>query len=150
MSDIHIEDFYKDAGRILLQLYRAFPRKTLLLIEDISGPDHPDEYGLHSLRHQSCFSTAIWLSEAGYLHYADTLRQEGLDQVVLSHKAFTLLSSQAPWLENNNTELKNLPPSVQAARQSNVHQLREAIKEGASADIRQVMHQLLLQAKHHV
>lgn len=57
MADLHIDDFYRDAALILLRLYRTFPRKTILYVDDISGPDTPDEFGLHSERFQSCFST---------------------------------------------------------------------------------------------
>lgn len=149
LSDIHIDDFYKDAGRMLVQLYRAFPRKTLLLVEDISGPDTPDEYGLHSDRHQSCFGAAMWLAESGYMRYQDTIRQEGLDQVVLTHKAFTLLSSRASFIGEDAFVDTELPASVQENQQTNVHQLREALASGSSQQIRQVMQHLLLQSRHH-
>ncbi|MYM61787.1 hypothetical protein [Pseudomaricurvus sp. HS19] len=149
MSDLHIDDFYKDAGKILAQLYRAFPRKTLLLVEDISGADTPDEYGLHSVRHQACFGTAIWLAESGYIRYAETLRQEGLDEVVLTHKGFTLLSARANHLPEGYLGDSDLPESVIAAQQTNIHQLREALKSGSSVEIGQVMQQMLLQSHQH-
>lgn len=147
MSDIHIDDFYKDAAKILVQLYRSFPRKDLLLVEDISGPDTPDEYGLHSTRHQAGFGAALWLAESGYLSYGDTIRQEGMDQVILTHKAFTLLSSPAPALVVEVAE--DLPPSVLESQQTNIHQLREALRAGSSRQIRQAMHSLMLQAAHY-
>ncbi len=147
MSDLHIEDFYKDAGKMLAQLYRAFPRKTLLLVEDISGPDTPDEYGLHSERHQSCFGAAVWLAESGYLSYADTIRQEGLDQAILTHKAFTLLCAQAERIDTPLDE--TLPESVKEIHQTNIHQLREALRSGDSTRIRRVMQQLMRQASQH-
>lgn len=147
MSDIHIDDFYKDAGKILVQLYRSFPRKNLLLVEDISGPDTPDEYGLHSERHQSCFGAAIWLAESGYLSFGETIRQEGMDQVTLTHKAFTLLSSKATALV---AEVEpDLPSSVLEIQQTNIHQLREALRAGDSQQIRRTMHNLLLQSTNH-
>lgn len=149
MSDIHIDDFYKDAGRILVQLYRSFPRRTLLLAEDISGPDTPDEYGLHSDRHQACFGAALWLADSGYLDYQDTIRQEGLDQVILTHKAFTLLSARATFVTGAANRDGDLPASVQENLQTNIHQLREALSSGASHNIRQVMQHLLLQSRHH-
>ena len=149
MSDIHIDDFYKDAGKILVQLYRSFPRKDLLLVEDICGPDTPDEYGLHSERHQSCFGAAIWLSESGYLDYGETIRQEGMDQVILTHKAFTLLSGRATFVSEQEFSGSDLPSSVIENQQSNIHQLREAIKSGSSNRIRQTVQHLLLQSKHH-
>lgn len=142
MSDIHIDDFYKDAAKILVQLYRSFPRKNLLLIEDISGPDTPDEYGLHSTRHQAGFGTALWLADCGYLSYGETIRQEGMDEVTLTHKAFILLSSPATTLVADVA--RDLPPSVLEIQQTNIHQLREALRVGSSRQIRLAMHNVML------
>ena len=75
MADIHIEEFYKDAAIALVQLYNAFPRRVNLFVEDIAGPDEPDEFGLHSKRHMACFGTLLWLAEEGLLRYVDTIRQ---------------------------------------------------------------------------
>lgn len=147
MSDIHIDDFYQDAAKILVQLYRSFPRKDLLLIEDINGADTPDEYGLHSTRHQSCLGAALWLAESGYLSYGETIRQEGMDQVILTHKAFTLLSSPAT-LQVVEIE-PDLPPSVLEIQQTNIHQLREALRAGSSHQIRLAMHHLMRQSLQH-
>nr|WP_279537098.1 hypothetical protein [Aestuariicella hydrocarbonica] len=130
-------------------MYRSFPRKFLLLVEDISGPDTPDEYGLHSQRHQSCFGAALWLSDSGYITYDATIRQEGLDQVILTHKAFTLLSARAGFVESASEGNPELPLSVFENQQTNIHQLREALRSGASHQIRQVMHNIMLEAKHH-
>lgn len=152
MSDIHIDDFYKDAARVLTQLYGSFPRKSILYVEDIAGPDTPDEFGLHSERHQACFSTMIWLAEASYLSYGETIRQEALDQTCLSHKGFTLLSTRSTFVADpltGETAAAALPDSVKAIEQTNVSQLRQALKSRSSARIRQCMHQLLLQARHY-
>lgn len=153
MSDIHIDDFYRDVAKILLQLYSYFPRKSTLYVEDISGSDTPDEFGLHSDRHQACFSAMIWLAESQYLQYGDTVRQEALDQVVLTHKAFTLLSSRATFLPADaaaaQEEQGDLPASVVESSRSNIAQLRKALKEGSSTTIRQVVHRLLLESRHH-
>ncbi len=149
MSDIHIDDFYKDTGKILVQLYRSFPRKDLLLVEDISGADTPDEYGLHSERHQSCFGAAIWLAESGYIQYGETIRQEGMDQVTLTHKAFTLLSAKAAFIPETHESAKDLPPSVAELHQSNIQQLRDALRSGSSNQIKQTVQSLLTQSKHH-
>ena len=106
MADIHIEEFYKDAAIALVQLYNAFPRRVNLFVEDIAGPDEPDEFGLHSKRHMACFGTLLWLAEEGLLRYVDTIRQEALDQAVLTQRAFVRLSSPAsPDLhEENNAD----------------------------------------------
>ena len=61
MPDIHIEEFYRDAAIALLQLYSVFPRRINLFVEDIAGPDDPDEFGLHSPRHQACFGALLWI-----------------------------------------------------------------------------------------
>ncbi|GAA5316515.1 MAG: hypothetical protein AseanaTS_17190 [Candidatus Pelagadaptatus aseana] len=148
MGDIHIDDFYKDAGKILALLYRSFPRKTLLFVEDICGPDTPDEYGLHSERHQSCFGAAIWLAESGYLKYSEAVRQEALDQAVLSHKAFTLLSARAAFLPTHD-DAEHLPPSVRESQSSNIFLLRDALKVGDSNKIRQIVQHLLVQSRNY-
>lgn len=146
MADIHIADFYKDVARIFTQLYLSFPRKITLFVEDISGPDSPDEFGLHCARFQSCFSTMIWLAEAGYITYESTIRQEALDQVTLSHKGFTLLYSRLDLEEHAGIAVdadKELPPSVQDTFATNIYLVRQALKSGSSHAIEQVVQTLL-------
>ncbi|MBB6523284.1 hypothetical protein [Pseudoteredinibacter isoporae] len=98
MGDLHIDDFYRDSARILLQLYRHFPRRELIYTEDIAGPDTPDDFGLPSDRHQACFATLLWLAENDYLSYGSTIAQEALDQAVLNQRGFNLLAT----LEDRN------------------------------------------------
>ena len=95
MADLHIDDFYRDSAMILLRLYSSFPQKTILYVDDVSGPDTPDEFGLHSARYQACFSAMVWLAEAGYVNFTDTIRDEALDQAVLSQKGFLMLSMRS-------------------------------------------------------
>jgi len=137
MSDIHIDVFYKDACRILLQLYKNFPKKTTMLVEDIAGPDEPDEFGLASERHQACFATMIWLAEAGYLSYLETIRQEALDQTVLSHKGFILLTA-APYQQQDCT--LELSPAC-----AHITQLRSALQNGSSSELETAMRDILMQ-----
>lgn len=92
MATLHIEDFYKDCTRILLQLFASFPRKSSVFVEDISGADTPDEYGVHSKRFQACFGAMVWLAEEGYLRFESTIRQEAVDQATLTQKGFLMLS----------------------------------------------------------
>lgn len=92
MQDLHIGDFFRDSARMLVMLYRRFPTKSALYIEDIVGPDQPDEFGLHSRRYMAGFHTAIWLAEEGYYRFNQTIQQEALDEVVLSQKAMLHLS----------------------------------------------------------
>ena len=146
MTDLHIDDFYRDSAMILLRLYSSFPRKTILYVDDVCGPDTPDEFGLHSERHQACFSAMAWLAEAGYLAFSETIREEALDQAVLSQRGFLLLSSRSE-LELGIPDEENidddLPPSVMQHSLSNIMQIRRALREGSSIVIRQVMHYLL-------
>ena len=94
MHDLHIGDFYNDVARILVALYMRFPVRSALYIEDISGPDTPDEFGLQSPRHMACYSTALWLAEEGYFRYTDTIHQQALDEAVLSQTSFLFFTAK--------------------------------------------------------
>jgi hypothetical protein len=146
MADLHIDDFYRDCALTMLRLYASFPRKIVLYVDDICGPDTPDEFGLHSERHQACFSAMVWLAEAGYITFTEAVREEALDQTVLTRRGFLLLSSRSeidlgqPEDEANDDDL---PPSVMERSMTNVMQIRRAVREGSSIVIQQVMHYLL-------
>lgn len=145
MADIHIEEFYKDTAIALVQLYNAFPRRVNLFVEDIAGPDEPDEFGLHSRRHMACFGSLLWLAEEGLLRYVDTIRQEALDQAVLTQIAFTRLSAPASeaLITANAPEATQapdqIPPSVRDDFSTHIHIIRSALKHGNSARLSQVM-----------
>lgn len=94
MHDLHIGDFYNDVARILVLLYKRFPVRSALYIEDIIGPDNTDEFGLHSPRHTSCFSAALWLAEEGYFRYSGTIQQHALDEAVLSQASFLYFTTK--------------------------------------------------------
>jgi hypothetical protein len=144
MADLHIDDFYRDCAMIMLRLYSSFPRKTILYVDDICGPDTPDEFGLHSERHQSCFSAMVWLADAGYVQFSESIREEALDQAVLSQKGFLLLSTRSEIELGIADEVEDsLPPSVMEKSMTNVTQIRRAVGEGSSIFIQQVMHYLL-------
>lgn len=146
MADIHIADFHRDCANILVTLYRNFPRKIHLYVDDIAGPDEPDEFGLPSPRHQSCFATMIWLAEAGYVQYVTTIRQEALDQACLTHLGFILLSSikHQPSRGASVTKSEEYPENVHKMPYSKqepepppkprtyVQHLRNEIKAGSS------------------
>lgn len=144
MADIHVEEFYKDVAIALVQLYGAFPRRINLFVEDIAGPDEPDEFGLHSKRHMACFGALLWLEEEGLLRYVDTIRQEALDQAVLTREAFIRLSAPAPRalaeriLPSSETT-DALPPSVQQDLSTHIHLFRQALRSGHSARISEVV-----------
>jgi len=141
MADIHVEEFYKDAAIALAQLYSAFPRRVNLFVEDIAGPDETDEFGLHSKRHMACFGALLWLAEEGFLRYVDTIRQEALDQAVLTQEAFTRLSSPAPdalvekLMGPEDPTRTSLPPSLQEDLSSHIHLVRTALKSRHSVRI---------------
>ena len=147
MSDIHIDDFYKDAARILLVLYQYFPRPYTVYVADISGFDEPDEYGLHSDRHQACFSSMVWLADAGLLRYVDIINKDAIDQAVLTQKALTLLTTRSAI--RFQPEEESMPPSVADEHASHVHQLRFAVKSGASFTLRRIVQHLLNEARNH-
>lgn len=141
MADIHVEEFYKDTAIALAQLYSVFPRRVNLFVEDIAGPDQTDEFGLHSKRHMACFGALLWLAEEGFLRYVDTIRQEALDQAVLTQEAFIRLSAPAPndlvqALSGSKDPIgASLPPSVQEDLSSHIHLVRTALKSRDSVRI---------------
>lgn len=149
MNDIHISDFYKDAALILIMLYKHFPRKHLLFVEDISGPDTPDEFGLPTTRHLACLQTMIWLGDEGLLRFDDIVRQEAIEQAVLTQRAFLLLSSvslpKSASLTKTPEELST-PHSVLISQHTRVQALETVIKTQDSLKLRQLMRSLMADA----
>ena len=143
MADIHSDDFYRDVATIFLRLYAVFPRKSTLYVEDICGPDQPDEFGLHHPRFQAGFSAMVWLADHDYLHFQETIRAEALDQVVLSQKAFLLLTSRSSLEPVESNDENDLPPSVLEQTASNITQLRSALREGSSIRMQKCVSYLL-------
>ncbi len=148
MADIHIEEFYRDSAVALVQLYSVFPRRIDLFVEDIAGPDQPDEFGLHSPRHMACLGALLWLAEEGLLRYVDTIRQEALDQAVLTREALIRLTSPAPRELTRELSLAEpgvpardaeLPPSVIQHRSTWIHVLRQSIRGGHSPTLSRAM-----------
>ncbi|XOV81566.1 MAG: hypothetical protein ACFHXK_11845 [bacterium] len=141
MSGIHIDEFYADAAQIIVSLYGVFPRPVTIFVEDICGPDEPDEYGVHSHRHLACFATLLWLAEEGYIRYNDTIRQEAIDQAVLTGRCFTALLTPAPGIEGQ--EPAELPPSIKAEHATVIYQLRQALKSKSSLAVQDAFSPLL-------
>lgn len=139
MSDIHLDDFYRDTARILVALYNHFPRKTTLYVEDIAGPDQPDEFGLHSPRHLACFHTLMWLAHTDYLTYESLIRQEAADEIVLSHRGFLLLTSELP----TGTTIHASAPLQQLI----IQRIRRELKEGTSTTLANLMHQVITHSR---
>lgn len=127
-ADIHIDDFYRDTAKTLVSLYNHFPRALTVYVEDISGPDTPDEFGLHSTRHESCLSTLIWLGTAGYLNYSSLVRREAIEQATLTHHAFLLLNSADSQHALN-------PLEAHGSDALFINQLRQELQNGTSSSL---------------
>lgn len=147
MSDIHIDDFYRDTARILVALYNQFPRKVTLYVEDIAGPDTPDEFGLHSPRHLACFHTMLWLANSDYLVYESLIRQEAVDQIVLSHRAFLLLSSTLPADTTATEHALQLPATIAAQEHLIINRIRRELKDGTSFSLAALIRHTLVQSR---
>ena len=106
--------------------------------QDICGPDEPDEFGVHSHRYQACFATLLWLGEEGYIRYKDTIRQDAIDQAVLSGRCFAALLKP---IENDQDP--SLPPSVQAEHSTVIYQLEAALKARSSIAVQSAFAPLL-------
>ena len=91
MLDVHIDDFFKDCSTILLLGFRRFPRTQTLFVEDISGPDEMDEFGLHSNRHLAALGALQWLKEEGYVCFGVMDRQLSVDDFVLTSRSLSRL-----------------------------------------------------------
>ena len=133
MADLHIEEFCHDTLRTLIQLYQVFPRRRAIYVEDICGSDEPDELGMHSARHLACLGTMLWLAEEGYIRYVDTIYQEGIDQAVLTHRSFVLLTGVS------NLRLRepepDSPPGVAHEKLMLSEQMRAALQSRSSERI---------------
>jgi hypothetical protein len=134
MTGINVDEFCKDAARTLLVLHQAFPRPHSIFVEDLCGPDQVDEFGMHSDRHLACFSALLWLAEEGCLRYADTIRQEAVDQAVLTGRCFTVLT--IPLAAPLPPEAATLPVSVRLEQQTHVHRIEQAVASRSSSRIR--------------
>ena len=157
MADINIENFYKHIARILSILYTAFPSKTPLYVDDVAGVDDPDEYGLHSPDYTAGFFAMLWLADEQYIRYMDTIRQDGVDQAVLTHKAFLKLTQvsepiyQATIDQTEEADLISVPqtldpdlsPSVIEDHMLVINQLRHALRSGDSIAIAKVVRHIL-------
>ena len=128
MADIHIDEFYHDCCKALSQLFNTFPRLTTLYVDDLISNSGTDEYGIPTRRHKACFDSLLWLADEGYIRYQDRIRQDALDQVVLTEKSFLRLSLPIT-LTNNNNNQNCLKHPVLA------WQLRQAINSGSTLAI---------------
>lgn len=156
MADINIENFYRHIAKILSILYASFPSKTPVYVDDVAGIDEPDEYGLHSPSYTAGFYAILWLADEEYLRFSDTIRQDGVDQAVLTHKAFLKLTEVAEPIytatvyetdESNIVSIvqphESRSPSVIEDHKLVINQLRRALKSGDSIAVTKVVTHIL-------
>lgn len=155
MADINVENFYQHIAKILSILYAGFPTKQALYVDEVAGIDEPDEYGLHSPHYTAGFYAMIWLAEEDYLRYADTIRQDGVDQACLTHKAFLRLTDACdpiyiePVITGDDSNVvslvpaEDLSPSIREERKLVINQLRGALRSGSSIAITKVVRHVL-------
>jgi hypothetical protein len=158
MADINVENFYQHIAKILSILYAGFPTKQALYVDEVAGIDEPDEYGLHSPHYTAGFYAMIWLAEEDYLRYADTIRQDGVDQACLTHKAFLRLTEASdpiyiePVITGDDSNVvslvpaEDLSPSIREERKLVINQLRGALRSGSSIAITKVVRHVLKQS----
>lgn len=141
MSHLHIDDFSHDVARILMQAYLSFPRPGAIYVEDIIGPTEVDDVGLHSARHMACLGAMLWLANEGFLRYNATIFQEGIEQAVLTNKAFVLLTALSE-LRLDSTD-PALPATLQHEKATLAEQFMQAIRSGSSVRTTAVVRYLL-------
>ena len=85
----------------------------------------------------------LWLAEEGYLRYQSTLYQEGIEQAVLSNRAFTLLTAIG---DPDPQADPDLPVSVQLERATLAEQFRAALAARDSTRISALVRHFLARA----
>ncbi len=144
MSGINIEEFFRDAAKVLSQLHSVFPHPNIIEVSDICGIEDTDEYGMHSPRHLACFATMLWLAEEGYIRFAETIRSEGIDQAVLTARCFVLLTRPAAIEDHSGTNAAHEQSEFIALQQASlIHALHEALQQRSSLAQRKVMLRLM-------
>lgn len=136
VGDLHIDDFCKDTAKILLSLFRRFPVKTALYVEDISGADEPDEFGLHSPRFEAGFGAIVWLKECDYIQYSSEVKQEAVEEAVLTHRGFNLLAGF-------DADPSNDTPNPQRR----IDTLKNTLKAGSSEALKSLVLRYMLKSR---
>lgn len=145
MTDIHIEEFYRDIGLTLSKLYATFPRRVIFYVEDICGEDKPDEFGIHSERYLNGLSALTWLKDNHYIHFDALVKQEAIDQVVLTQKSFLILTSQSSAALEEDIDTSQLPPFMAQKAITNINLLRQALKSRSTITISHIVHHIMEQ-----
>lgn len=144
MADIHVDDFCRDVAVVLVTLWNAFPRRHTIYVEDVIGPDEPDEVGLHSTRFHACLGAMLWLAEEGYLRYDSLVYREAIDQAVLTNKTFVILSAPSDVRFDDPVD-PSLPESVISVKQTLVNQMRLALRSGSSNNVTKIIRYFMSQ-----
>lgn len=136
MNDVNIDDFYHDIGVILLSLFQQFPRKVSLFIDDISGPDEMDEFGLHSSRYLCAMGALMWLHDEGYVRYLEIIKQESAEECTLTQKAFVKLIRP-----NLTREQLSQANSIEKRESTLAFKMQKALREQSSIDMQNIIEQ---------
>ncbi|WP_339067654.1 hypothetical protein [Teredinibacter turnerae] len=141
MADLHIDDFCRDTAKALVMLYNRFPQRTTVYVEDIAGPDQPDEFGLHSPRFTAGFHALLWLAETDYIRFSDVIRQEAVEDATLTHRSFLFLSGPASFS----------PPAGPADHplDTRIAQIKDALATRSSDYLRTLMLELMAASRNH-
>ena len=139
--DLHIDDFYKDVSKTWVYLYQSFPSKCELFVEDICGYEAADEFGLHSRRHMACLGAFLWLEEEGFIRHQGLIRQEGVDQAILTSRSFLLLAK--PIVDLDEMEASNIEPLNKTLAEPAIDAIRAALKEQSTFKINRLVSTLL-------
>lgn len=158
MADINVENFYRHIAKVLHLLYTHFPTRAALYVDEVAGIDEPDEYGLHSPTYTAGFFAMLWLADEGFIKYADTIRQDGIDQAFLTHRAFLILTQPTELMINEFLQqsdqdssgkvvsiqsAEEISPSLQEEKKMVISQLRDALRSGSSIAINKVVDHIL-------
>jgi hypothetical protein len=146
MADLNLLDFYNDSARILMALHRSFPRQIELYVEDLIGPDQTDEFGLHSQRHEACLGAILWLAQENLIRFGSLIRQEAVDQAILTARSMIALSGIHPQIDDAAPD--HLPPAEQQEYQTFIEQIRRALKSESSSQICKTMRQFFEYLQH--
>ena len=126
IDSLHIDDFCRDVAKVLRNLYKQFPNKSVLYVEDICGPDTPDEFGLHSPRFESAFSAVVWMKNSGIIEYASPIQREAFEHTCLTLKGFNLLHTNVNVIGTQSLSLR-------------IHELSQCLKEGSSSQLTELV-----------
>ena len=81
----------------------------------------------------------MWLADEGYIRYYTTIRQEAIDQAVLTSKSVVLLGTIATDMPTDLDTEADLPSFESQERLTLVEHIRRALKSASSAQLTQVM-----------